>query len=61
MKKNIMYVETLSDILSDILREIQKCPEDSLQDITNEVLRKYEVDLGRSLICNHRFEIEEVI
>ena len=55
----IIDIGTFTDVLSEVLKEIQKCPEDSIQDITNEILQKYEVDLGCILNCNHRFEIEE--
>ena len=32
------------NVLTDILREIERCPDDSLQDIANEALERWECD-----------------
>lgn len=44
----------LRNVIKDALTEIEKCPNDSMQDIFNEKLKSWETNLK----MNHRFEIE---
>ena len=44
------------NVLSDILKEIEKCPNDSIQDIVNEKLADWEIDM----VCNHKLIIKEI-
>ena len=43
------------NVLSEILKEIQECPDDSIQDITNEILDDWDMEM----VCNHNLIIEE--
>lgn len=45
----------LSNAITEALREMEKCPDDSIQDIWNECLEKWETGLR----MNHRFELEK--
>ena len=54
-----MINETIfRNVLTDILKEIQNCPEDSIQDITNEMFERWEID--DKFTCNHKLEIEKI-
>ena len=45
---------TLLDAITDALREMERCPDDSTQDIWNEMLERWNTGLR----MNHRLEIE---
>lgn len=47
-------VERLGNAITEALREMEKCPEDSVQDIWNEALESWETGLR----MNQRLEIE---
>ena len=44
----------LSNAITDSCREIQNCPDDSIQDIFNECLEQWET----GLIMDHNFNLE---
>lgn len=39
-----LIITKFQNALTDILREITRCPDDSIQDIANEMLEKWEIN-----------------
>ena len=46
----------LCNAISEALREVERCPNDSIQDIFNEKLKSWNTELR----LNHRFELTHV-
>ncbi len=51
---SILGVGCLKNAITDACRELQKCPDDSIQDIFNEAFEKWELPLR----MDHNFNIE---